>query len=741
MSKKILIDSVYPGETRVVIYDKNRIQDFDYENSNKKQLKGNIYLARITRVEPSLQAAFIEYGGDKHGFLPFNEIHPNYFIMNSTDNMVQESSGAVLVDKVSAIILPEISEVEAEEANKTEEAFVQEILPSVEVGAESQLAFAEEEQQEFVAEISADEDASSLEEEIDEAEGSSHHKDFHQKYKIQDVIKKGQVILVQVIKEERGNKGASCTSYISLAGRYCVLMPNSDKQGGISRRIVNYNDRKRLKDVLAHLALPEGVSIILRTAGADKNINDIRRDYYYLARLWNAVREHAVAANVNTFIHAESDLIKRTIRDLYSSEISEILIQGTESYKSAKDFIKKILPLHAHKVKEYRSKVPLFTKYGIEEQITTLYYPTAHLPSGGYIVINPTEALIAIDVNSGKATNEHNIEETATKTNIEAAIEAARQLRLRDLSGLIVIDFIDMMESTNRRLVERTLRDAFQADRAKVQLGNISAFGLLELSRQRLQSSFTECNTVACPACAGKGNIRSFETNALVMLRTIESEIYKGDSEVVNIYAHPDMILHLLNNMRDQLTRLEETHKCKIVLHKENTVYYDGFAIEKTAKFEKSSTRLHEAPKFNDEEYIDSYNEAVSEEAAAQDNRLGLGQDLAPYQVNDDAAMTEAVDSYNRANRNNKFRKGFVGKKRRIGPNASDASEPLPLSADKPAVISQAENNNPNALNRRPNNKRRNNRFNNNRPRRPDGSNPVDAKKSVLQSFWDKLTK
>ena len=723
MSKKILIDAAYPGETRVVIYEKNRIQDFDYENSHKKQLKGNIYLARITRVEPSLQAAFIEYGGDKHGFLPFNEINPSYFILNPIEgNLEQEKSGAVLADKIHAITLPEVNETE-------EEAQVSVDVAEDITASTTQI---EETLNETSAEV-IDDEADILDEETDNVD---HHHILHQKYKIQDVMKKGQVLLVQINKEERGNKGAACTTYISLAGRYCVLMPNSDKQGGISRRIVNPNDRKRLKDVLSTLEFREGVSIILRTAGAGRNGNDIRRDYYYLARLWNAIREHAINANVNSFIHAESDLLKRTIRDLYSSEITEIQIQGVEAFKAARDFIKKILPLHANKVKEYRSKTPIFTKFEIEDQISALYSPTSHLPSGGYIVINPTEALIAIDVNSGRATNEKNIEETAVKTNIEAAVEIARQLRLRDMSGLIVIDFIDMADSNNRRLVERTLCDAFQADRAKVQVGSISIFGLLELSRQRLQSSFMEANTSICPACNGKGHIKSFDTNALVMLRTIEGEIYKGDCETINVYAHPDIVMHLLNHKRDNINKLETLYKTKIILHKENTVYYDGFAIEKTDKSEKPTNKPHSSPKLTDEEHLDSYGQDIPETEIIREDQLGLGQDLAPYNVNDNIVVSESSDAYSRNNRGNKFKKGFNNKRRKIS-SVLDPKQP-PFQNQKADLSNQQENST------RPmhhNNKRRPGKFQDNRFKNNANSNRQPEKKSVLKSWWDKLTK
>jgi ribonuclease E len=725
MSKKILIDAVYPGETRVVIYDKNRIQDFDYENSHKKQLKGNIYLARITRVEPSLQAAFIEYGGDKHGFLPFNEIHPSYF--NIEGNESQEKTGKSLESKIASITLAETAEIEEDAPAALPAAVVEEIT---EATTPDEIVMPELNNE-------------AIEEIEEEAEAENSHSTLHQKYKIQDVVKKGQIILIQVIKEERGNKGAACTTYLSLAGRYCVLMPNSDRQGGVSRRIQNQSDRKRLKDMLNSLDLPDGVSIILRTAGADRNPNDIRRDYYYLARLWNAIREYTLTASVNSFIHAESDLLKRTIRDLYSSEISEIQIQGTEAFKSAKEFMKKIMPMHAPKVKEYRAKTPIFTKYAIEDQISALYSPISNLPSGGYIVINPTEALISIDVNSGKATNERNIEETATKTNIEAAIEVARQLRLRDMSGLIVIDFIDMMDSNNRRLVERTLRDAFQADRSKVQLGNISAFGLLELSRQRLQSSFMEANTITCPACKGKGHIKSFDTNALIMLRAIEAEIHNSDCQEVNIYGHPDLVLHLLNHKREQLARLESLYQCKIILNKEDMVYYDGFGLEKTAKNVRLPSKS-DSPKFSEEEYFDSYGQDVPEnEIMDKETQLGLGNDLAPYKVNDDIVMNETVDNYNKNNRN-RNNKSFAQRRKISGtsinkPHVSIDKPIVPidkqpmLPSQQPALIYQPEN-----ANRPKGPRRKNNRFKDRREKNVNG-NKVTEKESVLKSWWNKL--
>jgi ribonuclease E len=725
MSKKILIDAVYPGETRVVIYDKNRIQDFDYENSHKKQLKGNIYLARITRVEPSLQAAFIEYGGDKHGFLPFNEIHPNYF--NVEGNESQEKTGKSLVSKIPPISFTEAIETEEEPILQKADSPESIIIADEESDIDGNKLAAED-----LSNI--EKDATDTEEEEDD-NNNDNHNSSHQKYKIQDVVKKGQIVLIQVIKEERGNKGAACTTYLSLAGRYCVLMPNSDRQGGISRRIQNQNDRKRLKDMLSTLELPEGVSIILRTAGADRKPNDIRRDYYYLARLWNAIREYTLTANVNSFIHAESDLLKRTIRDLYSSEISEIQIQGNEAYKAAKEFMKKMLPIHAAKVKEYHSKIPIFTKFNIEDQISALYSPIANLPSGGSIVINPTEALISIDINSGRATNEKNIEETATKTNIEAATEIARQLKLRDMSGLIVIDFIDMMDSNNRRLVEKTLRDAFHSDRSKIQLGNISAFGLLELSRQRLQSSFMEANTIMCPGCKGKGHIKSFETNALIMLRAIEVEIHKGDCQEVNIYAHPELAIHVLNNKRQELAKLESLHNCKIIINKEDATYYDGFGLEKTTRNTKS-TKIN-SPEFSEEEYFDSYGQDLPEEEVIfSESKLGLGDDLAPFQVNDDIVMNKTVDNYNKNNRNkpHKTHKNF-DRRRKISGSSETKDVMVPSQQPhQPATIFQQE-----SPNKYKGPRKKNSRYSKDRREKNINGNQDNAKESVLKSWWNKL--
>jgi ribonuclease E len=593
---RILIDAVYPDETRVVIYDNNKIQAFDYETASKKQTKGNIYLARITRVEPSLQAAFVEYGENKHGFLPFSEIHPAYYSV--AEEVTEENDVKELSSRIKAITPPEIiAEEELPVVKTLEEDINQEVIvQDYNHSTEDSIPVYDE----YASPESANIDANPPIEDEDESENSDflvddqyefmpRRENEYKQHKIQEVIKRNQVILVQVIKEERGNKGASLTSYLSLAGRYCVLMPNSSTQGGISKKISDHEDRKRLKSIIEELTLPEGASVIVRTAGANRSKTDIKRDYDYLVRLWNSIREHTLNSKAPTFIHAEGDLIRRCIRDLYDSSVDEILIQGEKAFQTARDFMKMVIPSHAHKVKLYNGKVPLFCKHQIEEQLGSLYNPTVTLQSGGYIVINPTEALIAIDVNSGRSTSEKNVEETATKTNLEAAREIARQIRLRDLSGLIVVDFIDMSETRNRRTVERALRDAVYNDRAKIQLGYISNFGLLEMSRQRLRPSFLEANTVPCFHCSGKGTVRAAESTAIMMLRTIESEICRGDFEAIHIYATADTVVYILNHKRTDIATIEQRYNIKVLFHTDIEANTDSFSIERVKRTTHSS--------------------------------------------------------------------------------------------------------------------------------------------------------
>jgi len=559
--KKIIIDANYVDETRVVLLnDNNTIDAIEYETANKHQIKGNIYLGKIVRVEPSLQAAFIEYGSGRNGFLPFSEIHPDYYHIPVSDR--DEKKAAI---KLHEMTPPEITSEDMEEKASTKAH-----------GS--------------ISEGSLDPDMLQIKEDVRgddgddiEIESGDSDDNNYRNYKIQDVIKKGQVILVQAQKEERGNKGASFTSYISLAGKYCVLMPNRPRHNGISRRISSLEERRRLRDIISNLTAGDShaASIIVRTAGISRTTYDIKRDYDYLARLWNRIREATIKATAPAFIHMEDGIILKTIRDMFDHSVDEILVQGTAAYKHSVEFIQNIIPSEAAKLKEYRSKTPIFSKFGIEDQLSNLYQPVSKLPSGGYIVINPTEALISIDVNSGKATSERNIEETATKTNVEAAAEVARQLRLRDLSGLVVIDFIDMYEGKNKRLVEKTLRQHLSRDRARIQTANISPFGLLEMSRQRLRSSFLEANSKICHHCNGKGVVRADESNAMLILRTVENELLRGGADTVNIYSHVDVALYLMNNKRREIAAIESKCGIKLNFLHDAAATSDSFAIEK----------------------------------------------------------------------------------------------------------------------------------------------------------------
>ncbi len=554
MAKKILVDGLYPDETRIAILENGRLEDFDYNTASKKLIKGCLYLAKVTRVEPSLQAAFIDYGSDKHGFIPFAEIHPDYY------NIPIQDKQAILEQvKINA-------STTTNEFIEKDQSTVNEVRLQAQESESSQ----EENVASDTAEISS----------VDEHYLECIKKQYSSKYRIQEVIKRNQILLVQAIKEERGNKGASFTTYISLAGRYCVIMPNSNSLGGISRKIANVEDRKRLKHIVDEINNNNDITVIIRTIGQNRDKSDIIQDYEYLIKLWNGIREKTLSSNAPDFIHAEDDIIKRIIRDVYDDQTDEILIQGKEVYDSACNISKIMVASDNVKIREYKEKLPIFTRYHIDEQIANLYNQIVYLESGGYIVINHTEALIAIDINSGKATSERNIEETATKTNIEAAREIARQVKLRNLSGLIVIDFIDMSDSKNKRSVERTMRDMFHHDKAKIQIGNISTFGLLEMSRQRLKPSFLESNTAICSHCNGKGVTRSAEANALMILRTIESEVCMARIQLLNIYAHPESVLHLLNYKRCSINEIENRYKLSLVFHQDINMSVDSFAIE-----------------------------------------------------------------------------------------------------------------------------------------------------------------
>ena len=581
MAKRMLVDASHPEETRVVVLSGNRLEDFDCETASKKQLKGNIYLAKITRVEPSLQAAFVEYGGNRHGFLPFSEIHPDYYRIPIADRRALLAEDAKLKGENAEEEPAEdaAGEPDAETESTAPESDEAEAETDEDADAEDDgAANGEDREVEEVANAAGVDTVGG--DDVDDA--ARHRARRLRKYKIQEVIKRRQVILVQVTKEERGNKGAALTSYLSLAGRYCVLMPNTGKGGGISRKISNPADRKRLKKVVENLDIPEGVAVIVRTAGSERTKVEIKRDYEYLLRLWGEIRDTTLASNAPSLIYEEANLIKRAMRDLYQSDMDEILIDGEEGHKHAKAVMKSLMPSHARKVKLYKDPtVPLFYRHQVEGQIDSMHNATVQLKSGGYIVINMTEALVAIDVNSGKATRGRHIEETAFKTNLEAAEEVARQQRLRDLAGLIVIDFIDMEESRHNRAVERKLKEAMRLDRARIQLGRISPFGLLEMSRQRLRPSLFESSTVVCPNCNASGYVRTTESMALHLLRGLEEEgIRRGAGEVL-VTAPPMAALYLLNRMRDRIVEIERRYGFQVRVEVDEGLIVPNYTLER----------------------------------------------------------------------------------------------------------------------------------------------------------------
>ncbi|MCG8503286.1 MAG: Rne/Rng family ribonuclease [Sphingomonadales bacterium] len=563
MPSRMLIDARHPEETRVVVLKGNRIEEFDYESSAKRQLKGNIYLAKVTRVEPSLQAAFVDYGGNRHGFLAFSEIHPDYYQIPLADRE------ALLAEEAEALA----KEQEAEEAKESSAADSE---------ADDVPAGEDDEDEENGAEEGSDADLLEAEQEIEEAVRPRRRVNLKRRYKIQEVIKRRQILLIQVVKEERGNKGAAVTTYLSLAGRYCVLMPNTTHGGGVSRKITNTKDRGKLKKMLADLDVPSGMGCIIRTAGMKRTKAEVRRDFEYLVRLWEDIRSLTLNSVAPTLIHEEGNLIKRAIRDLYTRDIDEILVEGDESYRAAKDIMRVLTPSHAKKVQHYKDRVPMFQHYKVESQLDALYSPVVQLKSGGYVVLNPTEALVAIDVNSGKATKEHNIEETALKTNQEAAEEIARQLRLRDMAGLVVIDFIDMEERSNNRTVERRMKDALKSDRARIQVGRISQFGLMEMSRQRLRPGLLEASSTTCPVCKGSGMVRSVESSALHVLRAIEDQGLKGKSGHIKVGVPGEVGLYIFNNKRRMLSELESAYDFGVTLDLRADLVAPDFELDRS---------------------------------------------------------------------------------------------------------------------------------------------------------------
>ncbi|MBU2588327.1 MAG: Rne/Rng family ribonuclease [Alphaproteobacteria bacterium] len=688
MSTRMLIDARHPEETRVAVLTGNRIEEFDFESAEHKQIKGNIYLAKVTRVEPSLQAAFVDFGGNRHGFLAFSEIHPDYYQIPKADR--------------DALLAEDAEAAEEEERLRAEEED-EGISPGDEYDAEddSGEALAEDLAENGVEEVDtsdkddvatfedgasdddgADDEISDDETADDETtEGADQDRgrgrrgrrrqggrgekggekgngsgrtrakqvdevrakrqELRRRYKIQDVIQRRQVLLVQVVKEERGNKGAALTSYLSLAGRYTVLMPNSTSGGGISRKISSTSDRKRLKDMVSDLKLPRSMGLIVRTAGMSRTKPEIKRDFDYLARVWDEIREKTLASVAPALIHSDSDLIKRAIRDIYNRDIEEVVVEGEDGYKSAKAFMKMLMPSHARRVKAYSDPVPLFQRYGAEDQLRAMYDPMVQLKSGGYLIINPTEALVSIDINSGRSTKEHGIEATALHTNLEAAKEIARQLRLRDMAGLVVIDFIDMDYSNNVRKVEKAMKDALKNDRARIQVGRISSFGLMEMSRQRLRTGVLEATTRSCPHCDGTGLVRTASSAGLSALRLIEDEAAKGKGTLIRLAASTEAAIYLLNEKRADLVEIEQRFGVTVEVVPEGE--------DEGAKMSVSSAgpRPSQAPKFepiiDDEEDEDLPEDDFEEEeeereAPQRRQRRGSGERSEASESEDDAA-------------------------------------------------------------------------------------------------------
>ena len=650
MATRMLIDARHPEETRVAVLKGNRIEEFDFESSDHKQIKGNIYLAKVTRVEPSLQAAFVDFGGNRHGFLAFSEIHPDYYQIPKEDRdalLAEEAEAAeeearLRAEEEERGNLPgdEYDAEDEESAEALAEDLAEDGLEEIDTSDKDKVSTIEEGQLENGDDASDDDDDADEDESDDNGrrrrgrgrrqgkgrkggggrakavdDARSRRMALRRRYKIQDVIQRRQVLLVQVVKEERGNKGAALTTYLSLAGRYTVLMPNSSHGGGISRKIASASDRKRLKQVVSDLSLPSSMGLIVRTAGHSRTKTEIKRDFDYLARLWDRIREQTLASSAPALIHSDSDLIRRAIRDVYNREIEEVVVEGGEGYKNAKAFMKLLMPSHARRVKQYADPVPLFQRYGAEDQLRAMYDPVVQLKSGGYLVINPTEALVSIDINSGRSTKERGIEQTALSTNMEAAREIARQLRLRDMAGLIVIDFIDMERSGNTRKVEREMKDSLKSDRARIQVGRISGFGLMEMSRQRLRTGVLEASTRDCPHCDGTGLVRTASSAGLSALRVIEDEAAKGKGSTIRLTASAEAAVYLLNAKRAELQEIEQRYGV--------TVEVVPGSDEEGAKMEVSSSgpRPEKTPDFepvvdeeDDEDLADEQDEDESDD-------------------------------------------------------------------------------------------------------------------------------
>jgi ribonuclease E len=665
MSMRMLIDARHPEETRVAVVKGSRIEEFDFESAEHKQLKGNIYLAKVTRVEPSLQAAFIDYGGNRHGFLAFSEIHPDYYQIPKADRdalLREEAEHAAEEERLRA------AELDSDEPEARDD---DDDTPPEDNGDE-------------IGDDEA-EPANANRSPVDESaadELRQRRQNLRRRYKIQDVIQRRQVLLVQVVKEERGNKGAALTSYLSLAGRYCVLMPNTTHGGGISRKISNGADRKRLKSIMSDLKLPSTMGLIVRTAGLSRTKVEIKRDFDYLARLWDEIRERTLKSTAPALIYRDSDLIKRAIRDLYHRDIDEVIVEGEEGYKAARGFMKLLMPSHVRRVHQHIDTTPLFQRYGVEDQLNAMYQPTVQLKSGGYLVINPTEALVSIDINSGRSTREHNIEQTAYNTNVEATAEIARQLRLRDMAGLIVIDFIDMEQSSHNRKVEKAMKDAVKNDRARIQIGRISSFGLMEMSRQRLRTGVLEASTRACPHCEGTGLMRTAASAGLAALRIIEDEAARGRGEKIVLRAGREAAVYVLNKKRTELADIESRYGVSIEIAIDETFEGARMTVEASGPRPVPGERAAPAPAVVDED--DEVAEEEEIEAAL------VGAEEAEEIEEREAEERSSEEGERPGRRRRRRRRGGRGRGRRDEEGAQPRGDEPEQAAEAP-VAEQAE--------------------------------------------------
>ncbi|MEM9262481.1 MAG: ribonuclease E/G [Pseudomonadota bacterium] len=669
MSKLMLIDAVHPEETRVALATDGRVDDFDFEAEGKQQLRGNIYLAKVTRVEPSLQAAFIEYGGNRHGFLAFSEIHPDYYQLPQEDREALLREEAEAAAAAAAEDDDEVDLVEDGDENDDDDALVD----------------AEADEAEETEDASEASDSETDGSEATERKKTPRRTHPSRRYKIQEVIRRRQVMLVQVVKEERGNKGAALTTYLSLAGRYCVLMPNTPRGGGISRKISSAADRRRLKTITKSLDVPQGMGLIVRTAGAKRTKTDIKRDFEYLQKLWDKIRDLTLNSIAPTLINEEGNLVHRAMRDLYDKDINEVLVQGPDAYREAKDLAKLLMPSQAKKVKQWKDQSPLFVAKDVESQLDSIFSPVVQLKSGGYLVINQTEALVAIDVNSGKATRGRNIEQTATNTNIEAAEEACRQMRLRDLAGLIVIDFIDMEENKNIRQVEKKLKDCLKLDRARVQHGRISQFGLMEISRQRRRTGVLESSSSPCSSCNGTGRQRSISSAALQLLRAIEARAAGGGFLSLKVEAPGDVAIYLLNNKKEAFIAIEEEAGLAISISSSDAFLPGDFKIE-AEKDPKAKRRRKSKPLIEGDPDDEEFAAQVAEEDAASEAD-SAGADIGVEDTDSDSGDGEPRRRRRRGRRGGRRRKrDGESETAKAAAEATAAALALPAIDSKPPV-------------------------------------------------------